>query len=372
MGYEELFPAIDTKWHTNSAKRFASPFVSNPHDRIDVDAIMLSHAAVSCGYTIRDFYEKPELGIHCVSYMNELYDLLPVTHWFYSLPWVRELGLKLQYKDTLPPIPIGPILKGPADVDNLRVMDKEELKKNFTQQEFYRLYEYVQKNIGQTLVPISYGFDLVGAAAELCGVENFIMWTFTEPEAAHKLVKKYTDTSINGAEGLADKYGFAMLIVGSVLANNDIFSDEAVEDYSAKTMRYYIDQSFRKGAGPQVFYHLCGNHETDYKVFKDNLIWSPFTVLHIGYMGKKVFPSSLLKQEFGNMATCMGSVDTKLMINPNPMAVYNQSKEQLLGGRDSPKGYILGNSCECPPYTIPANMRAMIKAARDFGTYGTW
>jgi uroporphyrinogen decarboxylase len=119
--------------------------------------------------------------------MNEVYDLLPVTHWFYSLPWVRELGMKLQYKDTLPPIPTAPIIKDPSEVDKLRVMDKEELKRNFTQQEFYRLYEYVQKNIGQTLVPISYGFDLCGAAAELCGVENFIMWTFTEPEAAKKL-----------------------------------------------------------------------------------------------------------------------------------------------------------------------------------------
>jgi uroporphyrinogen decarboxylase len=251
-------------------------------------------------------------------------------------------------------------------------MDKEELKKNFTQQEFYRIYDYVAKNLPMTLVPISYGFDLVGAAAELVGVENFIMWTFTEPEAAKKLVKIYTDTSVNGAAALADKYGMAMLIVGSVLANNDIFSDDAVEEYSAKMMRYYVDQAFRKGAGPQVFYHLCGNHETDYKVFKDNLIWSPFTVFHIGYKGKNVFPSKLLKEEYGQKATLMGSVDTKLMINPNPVSVYNQAKEQLLGGRDAPKGYILGNSCECPPYTLPGQMLALVKAARDFGTYGSW
>ena len=372
MGYEENFPPMDMKWHANATKRFASPFVDNPHDRIDVDAIILSHAAVACGYTIRDFYEKPELGIHCVGYISHLYDLLPVTHWFYSMPWTRELGLKLQYKDTLPPISTGPIISEPGEVDKLRVMDKEELKKNFTQMEYYRLYDYVAKNLPMTLVPISYGFDLVGAAAELCGVENFIMWTFTEPEAAKMLVKKFTDTSINGAAGLADKYGMAMLIVGSVLANNDIFSDDAVEEYGAKMMGYYVDQCFRKGAGPQVFYHLCGNHETDYKRFKDNLMWSPFTVFHIGYKGKNVFPSKLLKEEFGNMATMMGSVDTKLMINPNPMAVYNQAKEQLLGGRDSPKGYILGNACECPPYTLPGNMLALVKAARDFGTYGTW
>jgi uroporphyrinogen decarboxylase len=223
-----------------------------------------------------------------------------------------------------------------------------------------------------TLVPISYGFDLVGAAAEMVGVENFIMWTFTEPEAANKLVRKYTDTAVNGAEGMADKYGMAMLIVGSVLANNDIFSDDAVEEFSVKNMYYYVDQCFKRGAGPQIFYHLCGNHQTDYKLFKDGLMWSPFTVIHAGYSGRNVFPSALLKETFEDKATCMGSVDTKLMIDPNPNKVYNSAKEQLLAGRDSKKGYILGTSCETPPYTIPGQMLALVKAARDFGTYGTW
>ena len=104
MGYEERFPAWDMNWSATAHKRFASPFVDNPHDRIDVDPIMLSHAAVACGYSIRDFYEKPELGIHCVGYASEMYNLISVTHWFFSLPWVTELGVKLEYKDSLPPI----------------------------------------------------------------------------------------------------------------------------------------------------------------------------------------------------------------------------------------------------------------------------
>jgi len=379
MGYEEMFPAMDKRWHDNATKRFASPFVDNPHDRIDVDPIILSAAAVACGYTIRDFYEKPELGIHCVGYISHLYDLLPVTHWFFSLPWVTELGLKLVYKETLPPISTGPIYSAPEDVDKMHVPSKEELVNAqakygqlATVPMFYRIYDYVTKNLPMTLVPISYGFDLVGAAAEMVGMENFIMWTFTEPEAADKLVDKYTQTSINGAEALADKYGSAMLIVGSVLANNDIFNDEGVERYSVKNMYKYVDGCFKRGAGPQVFYHLCGNHETDYKLFRDGLMWSPFTVFHVGYKGRNPFPSSLLKQNFEDRATCMGSVDTKLMIDPNPNKVYNQAKEQLLGGRDSKKGYILGTSCETPPYTIPGQMLALVKAARDFGTYGTW
>jgi uroporphyrinogen decarboxylase len=373
MGYEELFPVNDVNgWHANAAKRFASPFVDNYHDRIDVDPIILSNAAVHCGFTIRDFYEKPQLGIHCVGYISELFDLLPVTHWFFSLPWVRDLGLTLEYKDTLPPVSTGPILQTPEDIEKFQPVPKEKLKTGPTSTLFHDLYGYVQKNLPHTLVPISYGFDLVGSAAEFIGVENFIMDTFTEPDLAHKLLNTYVETSINGADVLSDEYGMAMLIVGSVLANNDIFADEQVEEFSAKTMGYYVDQCFRKGAGPQVFYHLCGNHETDYKVFKKNLLWSPFNVLHIGYKGPQEFPSDLLKSEFQDVTTIMGSVDTKLMISANPKKVYDHAKDSLLKGRDAKKGFILGTSCETPPYSLPGDLLALTRAARDFGTYGTW
>ena len=251
-------------------------------------------------------------------------------------------------------------------------IEKEDLNKGSTIPLFYGLYDYVQQNLPHTLVPISYGFDLCGAGAELVGVENFIMWTFTEPDIAHKLIDTYVGTSINGADILSDKYGMAMLIVGSILANNDIFSDEMVEEFSAKKMHTYVDQCFRRGAGPQVFYHLCGNHETDYKVFKKNLVWSPFNVLEIGYMGQNEFPAELLKNEFQDVTTIMPGVDTKLMINPNPKKVYERAKEVVLAGRDAKKGFILGTTCETPPYTIPGNLLALTRAARDFGTYGTW
>ncbi len=368
MGYEELFPPTDMGWHGKATKRFASPFVDNPFDRIDVDPIMLSHAAVACGYTIRDFYEKPELGIHCLAYVSEMYDLLPVTHWFYSTPWLKELGCTLVQKETLPPIVEEPIISEPGEVDKIEVPDKDDLRKGYTYPQYQRLYSYVQKNIPYTFVPISYGFDMIGEPAHICGVENFIMWTFTEPEAAHKLCEKFCQTSINGALCTADDYGMAMIILASVLANNDIFSDETVKEYSLKYMNKYVDGVFRGGGGPQIFYHLCGNHDTDYTVFKD-LIWSPFTVFHIGYKGREVFPTDLLVKEFTNKATLMGSVDTKLMINPNPKVVYDQAAASVKAGMEAKRGFILGTSCETPPYTLPANIQAMVKAARDFGTF---
>jgi uroporphyrinogen decarboxylase len=46
-------------------------------------------------------------------------------------------------------------------------------------------------------------------------------------------------------------------------------------------------------------------------------------VFHIGYKGRDVFLTNLLEKEFGKKATLMGSVDTKLLINPNPKVVYD-------------------------------------------------
>ncbi len=372
MSFAELFPPINKEWLERSKKRFASPFMGTNFEWISVDPMMLSHASVACGFSIGDFYRQPELGAHCVAYISQLYDLLPVTHWYFSLSWVAEMGLDIQYMENMPPVTPTPMITSPTEVDKVEVPGVEELRKGWTMAQFTKANEYIKKHLPEMFLPMVNVSDIAGSAAQLCGVENFIMWTLAEPDAAHELTKKYTQTAINGAEAMASKYGSAMISTGSVLANNDVFSDQMVTDFSAKYLRRLVDQSFRKGAGPQVFYHLCGNHETDYKVFKDHLMWSPFTILHVGYKGREVFPADELVSTYGRLATIMASVDTRRMIEPNPMRAYEQAREQIIKGRDSPNGFILGTSCEVPPYTPPANILALVQAAKDHGTYGTW
>ncbi len=372
MSVEDIIPPSNDKWHAHAAKRFASPFTGQRFDRIDVDAMMLSHAAVISGYTINDFYTKPELGAACVANASEMYDLIPMTHWYFSLPWVAEMGAEVEFQPLLPPVVKKPNITDLEMVDKLEVPDLKEMENGFTGQLMTRAQDYIQKATPDKFVPMTYTSDLTGGGAQLCGIENFIMWTMTERDAAHKLTEKFTEVAVNGAELMAKRYGSAFISTGSVLANNDIFSDTDVEELSAKYLRKFVDRSLRKGAGPQVLYHLCGNHETDYKVFKDRLVFTPFTIMHAGYMGREVFPSDVLIKEFGGIATIMGSVDTKIMILPNPKRVYEQAKEQLLRGRDSKNGYILGTACELPPDSYPANVFALVQAARDYGTYGSW
>ncbi len=368
----DILPPPNEKWHKHAAKRFANPFMGQKFDRIDVDAMMLSHAALISGFTINDFYTKPELGAACVANASEMYDLIPITHWYFSLPWVSELGANVEFRPLLPPVVKEPNITDLEMVDNIEVPDAKEMEKGFTGQLMTRAQDYIQKHTPEKFVPMTYTSDLTGGGAQLCGVENFIMWSMSERDVVHKLTEKYTETAINGAELMAKRYGSAFISTGSVLANNDIFSDTDVEELSAQYLRTFVNKALMKGAGPQVLYHLCGNHETDYKVFSDKLVFTPFTIMHAGYMGREVFPSDVLVKEYGDRATIMGSVDTKIMILPNPKRVYQQAKEQLLRGRDCKNGYILGTACELPPDAYPANVFALVQAARDYGTFGTW
>ena len=60
--------------------------------------------------------------------------------------------------------------------------------------------------------------------------------------------------------------------VKSILGNEDILSDQAVKDSSIIYLHDLVRSAMNKGAGPQVFYHLCGNHETDYKLTNNQLV----------------------------------------------------------------------------------------------------
>ncbi len=213
---DAIFPSVNEKWHKHAEKRFASPFTGSNFDRIDVDPMMLSHAALITGYTINDFYTNPALGARCVANASEMYDLLPVTHWYFSLPWVAELGAQIEFKPYLPPVVKEPTIHDIEAVDKLEVPDLKEMENGWTGRRMIEAQDYVQEHLPKMFIPMTYTSDLTGGGAQLCGIADFIMWTMTERDACDKLVSKYTEVAVNGAELMANRYGTAMISTGSV------------------------------------------------------------------------------------------------------------------------------------------------------------
>jgi len=370
-GFPDIFfPDINKDWHAHATKRFAGPFVGVNYDRVDVDPVILPYAAIQSGIGLKEFYQRPRLGLASVAWTNEMHDFLSVTHWFYSNVWMRELGCKLRYSDTLPPVVDGkrPI-QVPEDVDKLAPVDVSGIEKGPTFMEYADAYDWLSKSpLAGFFVPIHFGFCPTAMSAEMVGVDKFMLWTIKQPKLCHKIMETITDTSANAAIAIAKRYGFAMMVIGGVLANSDLLAPAKVKEYGIDYHIKLVKKAFKGGAGPQLWYHLCGNHSKDYLLWKD-VIMSPFTVMHIGYMGKESFPVKLAKEVYGNRATIMSSVDTKLMYRGQPKQVYDVSKQMILDGKDSPRGFVHGCACEAPAYTPSANMYAMVKAAREWGKF---
>ena len=366
------FPEINKDWLKRAKRRYAASFMGGEFDRIPVDPMMLSHATVACGHTIRDFYERPELGAHCLAYVQEMYDLLPVTKYYFAHPWLPELGIKLKFMDKTAPVPVNTVVKRPEDVEKLHIPDLKEIEKGYTYNRLTGASKYIKEKLPDMFIPLAYCPEPVGSAAELCGVEEFLMWTETERDLAKKLIDVYVETAITGAEALANAYGSALISTGSVLENSDTMSPETIKDISPPALEKLVKGCLMKGAGPQIFYHFCGNRALDYELFVNEIIITPFTIMQMGYFGRDPFPASIMKERFGNRATIMPSVDTKLFVMPNELKIYEQAREQIINGRDSKMGCILGTCCEVPPNSHPANIYSMVKAASDFGAYGMW
>ena len=368
----DLFPPIDRDWLKRSKRRYFAAFVGGEADHVPVDPMMLSHSTVACGYSIRDFYERPELAAGCLAYIQQLYDLLPVTKYYFAHPWLPELGVNLKFMDLTAPVPTNTVVDTPEDIDRLEIPDIETIKKGYSYLRLTRAMDHIKENIPDMFVPLAYCPEPVGSAAELCGLEQFLMWTQNEMELCKRLADIYVETASTGAQALAQRYGNALINTGAVLENSDTMAPEKIKEISPPTLKNLVRKCLTKGAGPQIFYHFCGNHKDDYMLYPNTIVFTPMTIMQIGYWERDMFPAKVMKDTFGRMCAIMPSVDTKLFVMPNMKNIYDKAGQQIVDGRDSPNGFILGTTCEVPPLSCPANILSLVRAAEDFGSYGTW
>lgn len=362
---------IDGNWLQKAKRRYASAVIGAPGaDRVPVDPMMLSHSTVLYGHTIREFYENPELAAVCLAHAQQHYDLLPVTKYYFAHPWLPELGIDLKFMDLTAPVPINTVVTDPEDADRIEIPGPEEIKKGFSYTRLTRAMDYIKENISNMFVPLAYVPEPVGSGAELCGIEQFFMWTQTEMELAKKLVDKYVETATVGAGCIAARYGMALLNTGAVLENSDTMAPEKIKEISPPALNKLVRNCLSKGAGPQIFYHFCGNHKDDYSLYPGKIVFTPLTIMQIGYWEREEFPAKVMKDTFGNICAIMPSVDTKLFVmENNGKTIYEHAKAQIQGGIDTKCGFILGTTCEVPPLSYEDNIKALVKAAEDFGSY---
>ncbi len=364
----EDFAPINSEWLEKAGNLWTTPFVDKPSERVIVDPILLSHAAALFKKTPKYFWENPDEAARMVCQACELYDITPVGHYLWADYWGQDYGAEIKIQETSPPAITKYPIKEPEDIDKFEVKSPEELKEGPTFKDHFKALDTVLEEYPQMFAPITQLAGPMEVATNWAGIEDVFMWMITEPEIVDKLIGKATEHMVNACKVTAEKYGANVMITGSVVASGDLLEREQIKRFSYEPQCKAVKNVLKAGAGPGVYYHLCGNHTNSFDLWKDAPM-SPFTVVQVGNDGKDVFPSGKLVEHFGDRCTCFGVVDTKLIDRGTPRQVYDQTAEQLQAGKDSPRGFIIGSSCECPTYAPPANVHAMVKAAKDYGKY---
>ena len=129
---EYEMPVIDRDWLARAKRRYNATFLGGDFDRIPVDPMMLSHSTVMCGFGISDFYAYPELAVKCLAHAQEVYDLLPVTKYYFAHPWLPELGIELKPMKMTAPVPVNTVVTDPEDADKIEIPDTDEIMRGYS------------------------------------------------------------------------------------------------------------------------------------------------------------------------------------------------------------------------------------------------
>lgn len=265
-------------------------------------------------------------------------------------------GLKIRMKGNEVPRGIGSIVKTEDDVDNLQIPDPH---RDGRMPVWIEAAKIIVKEMGRKIWIMGRAdqgpFDL---AAELRGIEAFVIDLYKNPGLAHKLLRKTTEASVEFAKAMYDT-GVHMTAFGDSIGGPDFVSPKLYEEFAYPYEKQAV-QELQK-AGIRVSIHICGAATPILPLMAE-------TGADILEIDQKV-DIGKAKELVGDRITLMGNLDpTAVLFLGTPETVEMAAKECIMkAGKGG--GLILSSGCDVPMRTPFRNIEAMVRAAEKFGRY---
>ncbi|OKY78921.1 MAG: Methylcobalamin:coenzyme M methyltransferase MtbA [Candidatus Methanohalarchaeum thermophilum] len=341
--------------------------------RVPVNPIMLGQPAKQLfNEDLMQFYKNPRWGVRSLVQAHYIYDTMMFPMWLYADYWIEDYGGKLSWPTSeysQAPSAKEPAFETKEEVEEFEVMAPEDLAEGPTMQQHWKALDEAKKILGDAFIPWSFPYGMFTVAGNLVDPNKLTLWVRKDPSLVHTLLEKYTQHAINVNTIVAEKYGGPTFIAtGSILGSSDVLSKEQNLEFNIKYLKEMVEKSLNNGAGPFVWYHLCGDHSNDWKAH-DIVPSTEASIMHVAYDGDDPADIKEVVDYYGDDHIIMGNVDTTLLRYGSPKEVYEASKEQVKKAKDSPKGFMLGPACETPPNASITNVEAMVRAAKDHGEY---
>jgi uroporphyrinogen decarboxylase len=347
------------------SERWKALLNGDPVDRVPVFPFSFGHTAIINGYpNLGAYWEKPEVAYQCQRIGRELYG--------YEQPYMfiapgygaAEWGSKVMfpYNPKMGSVAtIDPIVKTAEDVDKLQVPEPKTAA-------YYPEFTAMVKKIVAQREPVTIGINggaITSVCPQITSVENFMRWLIYQPDVAKKLLAKSREFGIRTVEHWVRELGAEnfMLFDGFPTDSNVLISPKQFGEFVLPSLIELHQKALDLGA-TMWFSHWCSNHNGNIKAGHVDKI--PMGKPGIIQFGPEV-DLKVAVERFGKTNIVMGNVDPPSMMLKSYEECMQLAKQDIEKGKYSPKGYILGVGCECPPRAPPANVYALVKAAREYG-----
>ncbi|MBJ6802285.1 uroporphyrinogen decarboxylase family protein [Geomonas propionica] len=346
----------DTFAETMSSKeRTVAALTGKPFDRIPVNLLISDHAARVIGVTVGEYNNSARLLAKGQIAAWRRYGADNVNTGPGLTGVAEAIGSKVAFPDSTPYIAENVVVHESV-LDTLRIPDPE---RDGRLPLFLEAATLVLKEIGDR-VPL--GMTCAGpftTAAGIRGTEPFLRDLRKNPAFAHRLLQHSTASIIRFAKAALERG--ARIGLADPTASGTMISSALFKEFALPYLKE-VCTAIKQECGAAPSLHICGN---------TTKIWQEMTDTGASVLSlDDAVDLAEAKHQVGERVALLGNIrPTAAMYLGTPDDVTRNARECLAKGWDNPKGYILGLGCGLPIDTPPANIDALVAAAR---TYGRW
>lgn len=180
----------------------------------------------------------------------------------------------------------------------------------------------------------------------LAGVQEFLLWTITDPDKVRAALERLKEVSILFAQAQLRAGADAVVIADH--ATGDLVSPKTYQDFLLP-----VHQEMNQRIGGPTILHLCGNCSDRLRLFVE----AGFDAYHFEW---QVDAKMAVRVINGEMSLIGNISNRDVLFGGTPGDVYKQARYSMEAGVD-----ILAPECAVSLQTPLVNLKAIVEAARE-------
>jgi len=222
----------------------------------------------------------------------------------------------------------------------------ENLLEKPSMQVVLRALEILRRNYGDHVALIGKVMGPWTLSYHLAGVQDFLLWTLTDPDKVRGCLNSLKEVTISYAK--AQLQSGADVVVVADHATGDLVSPKAYQEFLLP-IHQEINQRIE---GPTIL-HLCGNCSDRLRLFVE----AGFDAYHFEWQ----VDADMAVRTVNHEMSLIGNIANRdVLFGGTPEDVYKQARYSIEAGVD-----ILAPECAVPLQTPIANLKAMVGAAKE-------